>query len=143
MAGANPIVIHGIDHVVLRVRDVAGMQRFYCDVLGCTVQKIQAHIGLTQLRAGQQLIDLVDVDGTLGREGGAPPGREGRNMDHLCLRLQPFDAAAIATHLRANGIAPGDVVSRYGAEGDGPSMYISDPEGNVVELKGPPGPVGR
>ena len=139
----NPIAIQGIDHVVLRVRDVAVMQHFYCDVLGCTVQKIQAHIGLTQLRAGQQLIDLVDVDGTLGREGGAPPGREGRNMDHLCLRLQPFDAAAIATHLRANGIAPGDVVSRYGAEGDGPSMYISDPEGNIVELKGPPGPVGR
>lgn len=140
---ANPIAIQGIDHVVLRVRDVAVMRHFYCDVLGCTVQKIQAHIGLTQLRAGQQLIDLVDVNGTLGREGGAPPGREGRNMDHLCLRLQPFDAAAIATHLRANGIAPGDVVSRYGAEGDGPSMYISDPEGNVVELKGPPGPVGR
>jgi len=139
----NPIAIQGIDHVVLRVRDVAVMLQFYCDVLGCTVQKIQAHIGLTQLRAGQQLIDLVDVDGTLGREGGAPPGREGRNMDHLCLRLQPFDATAIATHLRAKGIAPGDVVSRYGAEGDGPSMYISDPEGNVVELKGPPGPVGR
>lgn len=140
---ANPIAIQGIDHVVLRVRDVAVMQRFYCDVLGCTVEKIQAHIGLTQLRAGQQLIDLVDVDGTLGREGGAPPGREGRNMDHLCLRLQPFDAAAIAEHLRAHGIAPGDVVSRYGAEGEGPSMYIADPEGNVVELKGPPDPIGR
>ena len=138
---ANPISIQGIDHVVLRVRDVASMQHFYCEVLGCTVEKIQAHIGLTQLRAGQQLIDLVDVDGKLGREGGAPPGREGRNMDHLCLRLQPFDAAAIAGHLRAHGIAPGDVVSRFGAEGEGPSMYISDPEGNVVELKGPPGPV--
>jgi glyoxylase I family protein len=141
MTRANPIAIQGIDHVVLRVRDVAEVQRFYCEVLGCTVEKVQAHIGLTQLRAGQQLIDLVDVDGKLGREGGAPPGREGRNMDHLCLRVQPFDAAAIATHLRANGIAPGDVVSRFGAEGEGPSMYISDPEGNVVELKGPPGPV--
>ena len=64
-------------------------------------------------------------------------------MDHLCLRVQPFDGAAIAEHLRAHGVAPGDVVSRYGAEGEGPSMYISDPEGNVVELKGPPGPVGR
>jgi len=143
MTRANPIAIQGIDHVVLRVRDVGEMQRFYCEVLGCTVEKIQAHIGLTQLRAGQQLIDLVDVDGKLGREGGAPPGREGRNMDHLCLRLQPFDGALIAEHLQAHGIAPGDVVSRYGAEGEGPSMYISDPEGNVVELKGPPGPVGR
>jgi glyoxylase I family protein len=141
MTRANPITIQGIDHVVLRVRDVAAMQNFYCEVLGCTVEKIQAHIGLIQLRAGQQLIDLVDVNGTLGREGGAPPGREGRNMDHLCLRVRPFDGAAIAEHLRAHGIAAGDVVSRYGAEGDGPSMYISDPEGNVVELKGPPGPV--
>lgn len=143
MTRAGPIAIQGIDHVVLRVRDVGAMQRFYCEVLGCTVEKIQAHIGLIQLRAGQQLIDLVDVDGTLGREGGAPPGREGRNMDHLCLRVQPFDANAIAVHLRANGIAPGDVVSRYGAEGQGPSMYISDPEGNIVELKGPPATIGR
>ena len=117
------------------------MQRFYCEVLGCTVEKMQAHIGLTQLRAGQQLIDLVDVDGTLGREGGAPPGREGRNMDHLCLRVQPLRWRKRSPKRRqANGIRPGDVVSRYGAEGEGPSMYISDPEGNVVELKGPPSP---
>lgn len=141
MTRANPIAIQGIDHVVLRVRDVAEVQRFYCEVLGCTVEKIQAHIGLTQLRAGQQLIDLVDVNGKLGREGGAPAGREGRNMDHLCLRVQPFDAAVIAAHLRAHDVDPGDIVSRFGAEGEGPSMYISDPEGNVVELKGPPGPV--
>ncbi len=143
MPRTNPITIQGIDHVVLRVRDVAAMQNFYCEVLGCTVEKIQAHIGLIQLRAGQQLIDLVDVDGTLGREGGAAPGREGRNMDHLCLRVQPFDAPAIAVHLRANGISPGDVVSRFGAEGEGPSMYIADPEGNVVELKGPPRPAAQ
>ena len=135
---SNPIVIQGIDHVVLRVRDVAAMQRFYCEALGCSVEKIQAAIGLTQLRAGRCLIDLVDVECQLGREGGAAPGKEGRNMDHLCLRIEPFDAAAIAAHLRTHGVAPGEVVSRYGAEGQGPSMYIADPEGNVVELKGPP-----
>jgi len=134
----SPIIIQGIDHVVLRVRDVAAVQRFYCGALGCSVEKIQAGIGLTQLRAGGSLIDLVDVNGTLGLEGGAAPGKEGRNMDHLCLRVEPFDAAAIAAHLRAHGVAPGEVVSRYGAEGQGPSMYIADPEGNVVELKGPP-----
>ena len=138
MPPSNPIAIQGIDHVVLRVRDVAAMQRFYCEVLGCTVEKIQAAIGLTQLRAGRCLIDLVDVEGQLGREGGAAPGKQGRNMDHLCLRIEPFDAAAIAAHLRARSVAPGEVVSRYGAEGQGPSMYIADPEGNVVELKGPP-----
>jgi len=91
-----------------------------------------------QLRAGRSLIDLVDVAGELGRKGGAGPGRDGHNMDHVCLRLEPFDPDVIARHLQAHGIAPGEVVSRYGAEGDGPSMYIADPQGNTVELKGPP-----
>jgi glyoxylase I family protein len=139
---SKPFAIDTIDHVVLRVRDLARMQRFYCEALGCTVEKVQAAIGLTQLRAGGALIDLVDVAGKLGREGGAPPGREGRNMDHLCLRVAPFDAAAISAHLRANGAEPGEAVERYGAEGYGPSIYLSDPEGNVVELKGPPRAAG-
>jgi catechol 2,3-dioxygenase-like lactoylglutathione lyase family enzyme len=138
MASGNPIVIHGIDHVVLRVRDVAGMQRFYCDVLGCSLEKVQAEVGLTQLRAGRSLIDLVDVAGRLGRMGGAPPGAEGRNMDHVCLRVERLDGAALRAWFESNTVVPGEILSRYGAEGDGPSMYISDPEGNVVELKGPP-----
>ncbi len=91
-----------------------------------------------QLRAGSSLIDLVPVDGKLGRMGGAPPGVEGRNMDHFCLRVEPFDDAAIRAHLQAHGVAAGQVESRYGAEGEGPSIYLTDPEGNVVELKGPP-----
>jgi glyoxylase I family protein len=136
MTSGNPIAILGIDHVVLRVRDVAGMQRFYCDVLGCSVEKVQGEIGLTQLRAGRSLIDLVDVAGKLGRMGGAPPGAEARNMDHFCLRVERLDGAA--RWLESKAVAPGDIVSRYGAEGNGPSMYITDPEGNVVELKGPP-----
>ncbi|MGH6933117.1 MAG: VOC family protein [Dongiaceae bacterium] len=140
MTSKPPITIREIDHVVLRVQDMNLMRRFYCDVLGCRVEKIQDKIGLVQLRAGRSLIDLVDVAGALGRAGGAPPGREGRNMDHLCLRVDPFDSAGIAAHLQANGIAPGEIVSRYGAEGDGPSMYINDPEGNTVELKGPASP---
>ena len=63
-------------------------------------------------------------------------------MDHICLRVDPFDGPAILAHLRANGLHPGPVESRYGAEGEGPSIYVEDPDGNVVELKGPPGPVG-
>lgn len=133
-----PITIRDIDHVVLRATDMARMQAFYCEVLGCTVEKVQDRIGLLQLRAGRCLIDLVDVDGELGRKGGAAPGRDGHNMDHVCLRVEPFDADAIARHLRDHGVAAGEVVSRYGAEGDGPSLYITDPQGNTVELKGPP-----
>lgn len=128
----------GLDHVVLRARDVTAMTRFYCDVLGCRVEKVQVALGLHQLRAGTALVDLVDINGALGRTGGAAPGAEGRNMDHLCLRIDPFDEAAIRHHLEAHGVIPGEVVSRYGAEGQGPSMYITDPEGNSVELKGAP-----
>ena len=128
-----------IDHLVLRVVDLARMLRFYCDALGCTIEKRQDSIGLIQLRAGSSLIDLVPIDGKLGAAGGAPPGKEGRNLDHFCLRVEPFDESAIRTQLARYGYAAGPVEKRYGAEGEGPSIYVTDPEGNVVELKGPPG----
>ena len=132
-----PFEIKGLDHIVLRVRDLDRMVRFYCDVLGCRMERVQAEIGLTQVRAGRSLIDLVPVDGKLGRMGGAAPGAEGRNMDHLCFRIEPFDEADIRSHLAACGVSAGPVESRYGAEGNGPSIYLADPEGNVIELKGP------
>ena len=130
--------ILGIDHVVLRAQNIPRMVRFYCDVLGCTVERERPELGLTQLRAGQSLIDLVAVDGELRRKGGAAPGDEGRNMDHLCLRIEPFDPGMLAAHLIRHGVVPGEVKSRYGADGQGPSVYLSDPEGNTIELKGPP-----
>jgi catechol 2,3-dioxygenase-like lactoylglutathione lyase family enzyme len=131
------ISIRHIDHLVLRVIDVERMERFYCDVLGCSVDRRQDAIGLLQLRAGSAMIDLVPVSGPLGRAGGAAPGREGRNLDHFCFRVEPFDEAAIRAQLQRHGVQAGPVESRNGAEGEGPSIYLSDPEGNVVELKGP------
>jgi glyoxylase I family protein len=128
----------GLDHLVLRVVDLDAMLRFYVDQLGCSIERRRDDIGLVQLRAGRSLIDLVPVDGQLGRLGGAAPGREGRNLDHFCLRVEPFDEPALRAHLAAQGVKAGDTVQRYGAEGEGPSIYIDDPEGNVVELKGPP-----
>ncbi|MGH8081239.1 MAG: VOC family protein, partial [Lysobacter sp.] len=92
---ARPFELLQLDHVVLRVRDTAAMIAFYCEVLGCSIERRQDAIGLVQLRAGSSLIDLVDVEGKIGREGGAAPGAEGRNMDHLCLRAEPFDRDAI------------------------------------------------
>ena len=130
--------VQGIDHVVLRVVDVEGVIRFYQDVLGCAVERRKDDLGLIQLRAGRSLIDLVDVNGELGQKGGAAPGAEARNMDHFCLRIDPFDEAQIRAHLRAHGVEAGELATHYGAEGDGPSLYIEDPEGNTVELKGPP-----
>lgn len=130
--------IREIDHVVIRARDQARLVRFYRDVLGCRVEREQVAIGLVQLRAGRSMIDIVSVDGALGRKGGAAPGSEGRNMDHLCVRVEPFDIDAIRAHLDAHGVRIDDSGRRYGAEGEGFSLYLSDPEGNVVELKGPP-----
>ena len=134
------IPVRGLDHLVLRVKDIDTMIAFYGDVLGCPVERRQEEIGLYQLRAGAALIDLVPVDGKLGREGGAAPGIEGRNLDHLCLRVEPFDEAAIRRHLALHGVEAGPVESRDGAEGEGPSIYLLDPERNTVELKGPPHP---
>ncbi len=135
------LTIKQLDHVVLRVTDLQAMMRFYTEVIGCPVEKIQENLGLYQLRAGSSLIDLVPVDGPLGQKGGAPAGTEGRNMDHFCLQVEPFDADSIIAHLRTSGFDPAPVASRYGAKGQGPSIYVTDPEGNVLELKGPPGPV--
>jgi catechol 2,3-dioxygenase-like lactoylglutathione lyase family enzyme len=136
-----PFKLQDIDHVVLRVCDVERMRRFYCDVLGCTFEKDQlGEFGLLQLRAGRSLIDLIDVTGEIGRRGGAAPGTQARNMDHVCLRVAPFDGEAIRRHLAGHGITPGELRDRYGADGYGPSIYLDDPEGNMVELKGPPRP---
>ncbi|MBS0367177.1 MAG: VOC family protein [Proteobacteria bacterium] len=134
--------IREIDHLVLRVSSLARMLDFYCNVLGCSIARRQDTLGLVQLRAGRSLIDLVTVEGELGRTGGKAPGTEGRNLDHFCLRIEPFDREAIRRGLAAHGIAAGAVEQRFGAEGTGPSIYVTDPEGNIVELKGPPGPGG-
>lgn len=138
----SAIEIRGIDHVVLRVRDLERALAFYCGVLGCREERRVDALGLVQLRAGSGLIDLVPVDSPLGRAGGGPPGEQGRNLDHFALQLERFEPAALRAELAAAGLDPGEVAERYGAEGSGPSLYLRDPDGNTVELKGP-GPLRR
>ncbi|MEA3040345.1 MAG: glyoxylase family protein [Sphingomonadales bacterium] len=130
------IRIRDIDHVVFRIVDLEKVAAFWRDVLGARFEKHQEEIGLYQLRVGTSLVDLVPVDGKLGRMGGAAPGREGRNVDHVCFRVDNWDEAAILAHLAGHGIEA-EVTQRYGADGDGPSIYVHDPEGNMIELKGP------
>jgi catechol 2,3-dioxygenase-like lactoylglutathione lyase family enzyme len=132
----NPLEIGAIDHVVLRVKDLDASLAFYRDVLGLAIER-RLDIGLVQLRAGASLIDLVPVSSRLGSAGGPAPGADGHNMDHFALALERFDAAALFAHLDAHGVDRGDVAQRYGANGTGPSIYIKDPDGNTVELKGP------
>jgi glyoxylase I family protein len=128
--------VRGLDHLVLRVKDPAAMERFYVEVLGLTVERRSDTIGLVQLRAGAQLVDLVAADGMLGKQGGAAPGPDGRNLDHFCLNLEDFDLAAVIAHLEAHGVAVGESGRRYGAGGFGVSVYLTDPEGNGLELRG-------
>jgi len=127
--------IRDIDHIVLRVRDPEPMIEFYSKVLGCRVQWRRPELGLVHLRAGSAMIDLVPVDGKLGKLGGAAPGKEGRNMDHVCLRVQPFDVDQIVKHLETHRARVGEIRPRFGAEGEGVSIYVYDPEDNLVELK--------
>ena len=136
MNQANPINIALIDHVVLRVNDLDKMVKFYCDVLGCKLERGPGKFLLAQLRAGQSLIDLVDAGGPVGKKGGDSPDHSAPNMDHVCLRVDPWDNEAIQAHLESHNVDAGPIGTRYGAGGTGPSLYLRDPEGNTVELKG-------
>jgi len=128
----HPFAVQGIDHIVLRVRELPRVLEFYRTVLGCPVERHQPELGLTQLRAGRSLIDLVTLDGPLG--AGEPPGA-GRNLEHFCLTLAPFDEVRLAAWLAARGVAAQIPSVRYGAEGEGRSFFVEDPEGNRIELK--------
>jgi glyoxylase I family protein len=127
--------VREIDHVVLRVVDLERMIAFYSRVLGCQVEWRRPDLGLVHLRAGSAMIDLVPVAGRLGQLGGPPPAKEGRNVDHVCLRVEPFDADAIVAHLQAHGARMGEIRPRFGAQGEGVSVYVYDPEDNLIELK--------
>lgn len=141
MSSERPFEIQRIDHVVLRVQDLERARKFYCDVLGCAVARERPTLGMIHLHAGASMIDLISVDGALGSRGGPAAGAQGRNLEHLCLRIEPFDEEALRAHLQEHGVAvDGQVRSNLGAEGDGLSLYLRDPDGNAVELKGPTSP---
>jgi catechol 2,3-dioxygenase-like lactoylglutathione lyase family enzyme len=130
------IEIVGIDHVVLRTTKMKEMLHFYGSVLGCAVEReLPAQFGLVQLRAGNALIDLVAVDSELGRAGGGPPTRQDNNMDHFCLQISPQAEEELSCYLATQGIEVGPFERRYGAQGYGNSVYLRDPEGNIVELR--------
>jgi catechol 2,3-dioxygenase-like lactoylglutathione lyase family enzyme len=135
-AGGNVIRVRLIDHIVLRTDRVESMVRFYSKVLGCKVERtLPPETGLTQLRAGKSLIDIVAVDSQLGRAGGGPPTAQNNNLDHFCLQIEPVEENDLRDWLKSQGIESGEFEIRYGAEGFGPSVYIDDPDGNTVELR--------
>lgn len=120
------IRIQNIDHVVFRVTDLERAAKFYMDVLGAQFEQFQEQVPLYQLRVGTSLIDLVPV--------AEKPA--GHNVDHVCFRVSPWNEKHILARLFTHGIVA-EVGNRYGADGEGPSIYLEDPEGNRLELKGP------
>jgi glyoxylase I family protein len=137
-----PFSLAVLDHVVLRVPDMKKALGFYSDVLGAKVERRLDEFGLVQLRAGESIIDLVDVGAAwLKAEGARPFTPEVRNVDHICIRVDPFDEGAIERHLVLNRIEIIERGQRYGAQGNGPSVYVRDPFGTVVELKGQATPI--
>ncbi|MFJ4064339.1 VOC family protein [Pseudomonas sp. NPDC089996] len=132
----RPFAIKHIDHLVLRVSDLQRSVSFYRDLLGCSISRERPDLGMVHLATGTAMIDLVTLDGPLGLPGGAAPGAEGRNLHHFCLRIEPFDEPALRAYLQAAGVAVEPAEKRYGAEGEGLSLYCYDPDGNQVELKG-------
>lgn len=137
-ARPGPVEVLGLDHVVLRVADIDASLEWYRRVLGCTVERTIEGFGLYQLRAGANLIDLVPVGSKAGKPGGGAPGRTRRNMEHFALRIASFDERKLRRYLKRRGVEAGAPARRYGADGHGPSLYLTDPDGNTVELKGPP-----
>lgn len=126
----------GLDHIVLRTDKYQDLINFYCEVLGCTVERtLPEEFGLTQLRAGASLIDIVDVNGELGKTNGAAPQPTGNNLDHFCLQISPFDEKELKSYLLSKGVETGEFKERYGAQGMGRSIYLKDIAGNNIELK--------
>jgi len=130
------IKIRAIDHIVLRTDRYRELIDFYCDVLGCSLERATSEeFGLTQLRAGSALIDIVDVNGELGKAGGPAPTQNGNNVDHFCLQIEPFEEKALQEYLASSGVEAGGFEDRYGAQGMGRSIYLKDIAGNTVELR--------
>lgn len=128
--------IVGLDHIVLRTTDLDAMLQFYCNVIGCVIERsLLDTIGLIQLRAGAALIDIVPVDSELGKLGGKAPNQDGRNLEHFCLLVADKDEESLSRFLDDHGIKHFPPQERYGATGFGQSVYVDDPEGNIVELK--------
>jgi len=125
----------GIDHIVLRTERYQELIDFYCNVIGCSLELSKDSLGLTHLRAGNALIDIVDVNGELGKRGGDAPDDMGNNIDHFCLQIALRGEQELQDYLKSCGVICGEFQDRYGAQGMGRSLYIKDIVGNNLELR--------
>jgi catechol 2,3-dioxygenase-like lactoylglutathione lyase family enzyme len=118
--------VTGLDHVVLNVADVERSLAFYCDELGLAPERVD------EWRRGDILFPSVRVDAHTIIDLLAVP-RTGENADHLCLVVEPVDLDAVKASGRFD-VVDGPA-TRFGARGNGASLYVKDPDGNTVELR--------
>lgn len=133
---SNPLTLRGVDHVALRVRSLDLSVAFYCSILRCEVVARNEDAGIVHLRAGAQMIDLIWLEGRMGKLGGAERRVEARNMHHVCLAYEPYDSSALFTYLDEHKIEHSAMPQdNLGAEGQGASVYLADPDENLIEIK--------
>ena len=118
--------IEGLDHIVLVVADVERSLAWYRDVLGLEALRLdewrEGKVPFPSVRVNEgTIIDILAGD------------RSGTNVDHLCLVVAATDLAAVAGSGRFDVIE--GPVTRWGARGNGTSIYVTDPDGNTVELR--------
>ncbi|MBL4812473.1 MAG: VOC family protein [Rhodobacteraceae bacterium] len=131
-----PFTLAGLDHVVFLVDDMPVALKFYADVLGCVPGYSYPAMGMEQVWCGTALIVLWDTTHP-GAASAVPPVAGGRNVDHVCIATSPFEPAAMRAHLAAHGVEIEREATHGGARGMGFSVYIRDPFGNKLEVKGP------
>lgn len=136
MTTAPPFSLVGIDHVVFIVDDLARAVDWYSRVLGCQPGYSYPALGMEQLWCGAALIVLWDTTNP-GAASAIPPVAGGRNVDHVCIALSPYDQNAMLSHLAAHQVTVERIAFHGGARGMGNSIYVLDPWNNKLELKGP------
>lgn len=133
----TPFNVVGLDHVVILVTDMQKALDFYQGILGLPHGYAFPDIAMEQLWVGTELLVLIDISTPKGA-GAIPPVSGGRNMDHFCISLVPYDKDALRAYLVDQGVEIVNEAFHSGARGMGEAIYVLDPFGNKVELKGPP-----
>lgn len=123
---AAPVKPLGLDHLLLHVRGMGEAERFYCEILGCSVKNRMAHYAMTELSAGIVLVDTDDVNGRWALDGTAT----GRNLDHFAILTDGWDDARMREWLAKNDVP----IEEERSDEEEMSLYVRDPSGNLVEL---------
>jgi catechol 2,3-dioxygenase-like lactoylglutathione lyase family enzyme len=127
--------VQGLDHIVLNVAEVRRSVAFYRDVLGLVIERLDewqaGTIGFPSVRvSANTIIDLVEIGAEAARERGTP------NLNHFCLVVADETLEPIAAHLAGHGVTVyTGPARRWGARGNGVSIYFRDPDDNEIEVR--------